>query len=390
MRKLEILFILSLALGGYRAILTPNFVFLFQTFLLFLLIFFKIKEKQFTKTVRPFELLIFLFFITYFGLRSIIDLVNESINVQNLFDVLKPIIVIMCISLSFFSFKLVDDFCNQAPGRHLSHWVVISGMISTFFILFLHLQAFRLGRLGDGLYFSTLYIFSSLLLIANLLQNKTLSSFRRDTGALFLLTSRLLVDLRRTPVVLVTGFILCFLVLQMFREVFRLNKTKSTSRLQKVLRFFLLLPFVLIVYWVVNSDIFNRLNWQAIKFALFDVRVLDIEIAYEKVMSVNPIFGLGPIFSLDLHHSAQVHSLPAGIFVSFGWVGVFLFLLLFVRLLVDAVLCSTSWRVASQNKLLFLIATIFYMLFFTFSARGFEIESFSIFAFGLAVGMKKI
>ena len=247
MRKLEILFILSLALGGYRAILTPNFVFLFQTFLLFLLIFFKIKEKQFTKTVRPFELLIFLFFITYFGLRSIIDLVNESINVQNLFDVLKPIIVIMCISLSFFSFKLVDDFCNQAPGRHLSHWVVISGMISTFFILFLHLQAFRLGRLGDGLYFSTLYIFSSLLLIANLLQNKTLSSFRRDTGALFLLTSRLLVDLRRTPVVLVTGFILCFLVLQMFREVFRLNKTKSTSRLQKVLRFFLLLPFVLIV-----------------------------------------------------------------------------------------------------------------------------------------------
>ena len=176
----------------------------------------------------------------------------------------------------------------------------------------------------------------------------------------------------------------------MFRGVFRLNKNKSTNFLQKVLRFFLLLPLVLIVYWVVNSDIFNRLNWQAIKFALFDVRVLDIEIAYEKVMSVNPIFGLGPIFSLDLHHSAQVHSLPAGIFVSFGWVGVVLFLLLFMRLLVDAVLCSISRREGAHNKLVFLIATMFYMIFFTFSARGFEIESFSIFAFGLAAGMKKV
>ena len=378
-------------IGGYRSVLTPNGVFALQAFALFALIIIKAYHGQFLRTRRPLELLFLLFFISYIILRSIADLLSEPVTVQNVSDVIKPIIIMSCLSLAFFRFQLVDDLLNQAPCRHLSHWIVIFGTVSTLLILSLHLTSFRIGRLYwmPGAYFSTLYVFSSLLLTAALLSKKKLFSNGKSRMALVFLLSRLFVDLRRTPVAIMGIFIVSYIGLLSLRFLLVNIKRKKNSMFQKVLRLAGVLLLGAGPYWLIVNGHFSRLNWNAIQFALFDVRLMNIKTALDEVLLVNPFFGLGPVFELNLQYSGQVHSLPAALFVSFGWVGLTLFLLLPLRLLFDVISTTISDHPGAEDRLAFLTATLFYLIFFTFSARGFEIESFSIFALALTIGMKK-
>lgn len=390
MRKIEILFLASLALGGYRGILTPNGVFALQTLALFLLIAFKFKTRQFARTPRPFDLLFILIFSVYIILRSTVDLFNQAVTLENVFDFIKPIIVISCLSLSLFRFQLVDDLCDPLTNRrHLTHWIVVFGAVSTLYILGLHVVSMRVGRLDGGLYFSTLYVFASLLLFASLLSNRTLFSMSKDVGMSMALVLRLFMDLRRTPVVVVGGFVVSYLLLKFFRTMLGMSKQQKLSVTSKLIRMVILVIIVAGVYWFIANGNFSRLNLKSLQFALYDVRILDVKLAVDEVLSNDPFFGLGPVFSLNLHYSAQVHSLPAAIFVSYGGIGFFLYLILAIRLIIITIVAFTKRHDVAEAKFSFLLASLFYLLFFTLSARGFEIESFSMFAFALAIGMKK-
>lgn len=389
MRKLEIVFLASLALGGYRGILTPYGVFVAQTMALFFLIFVKVQNRQFVKTTSLFNLLFPLIFILYVVFRSLIDLFYQEITAQNVIDCFKPIIVVSCLSLSLVRFHLVDDLCNPYSGRRdLIYWIVVFGALSTFYILGLHVASFQIGRLADGLYFSTLYVFSTLLVFATVLARHTVFSLRAGLGATAILLSRLFVDLRRTPVVVAAGFVASYLVFQLLRLLAGYSKDKKSSLSSRVIRTFVFVIILVAVYWFIENGGFARLNLEAIQYALFDVRLVDLTIAINEVFEVKPVFGLGPIYTLNLEQNAQVHSLPGMIFLSFGVVGIGLFLTLTVRLMIVAASSFLKRGKVAETKFAFVLASVFYLAFFTFSARGVEIEAFAIFALAMLIGME--
>lgn len=390
MRKLEILFVASLALGGYRGIFTPYGVFALQTLSLFVLIAVKVHQRHFVRTARLFDLLFPVTFFGYLIIRSTVDLLDVVVTLPNIVDFFKPVIVAACLLLSLFRFQLVEDLCKPSTNRlHLTHWVVMFGTLSTFFIVGLHAASLQFGRLDDGLYFSTLYVFSTLLVLSVVLSNQTLFSIKWDLGMLAVLVFRLLVDLRRTPLLVVGGFVTTFLLARILQRIFLGSKNIKSPRFKKILRLVILGVISTSIYSFIASGSFNRLSLSALQYALYDVRILDLKIALEEVFAVDPIFGLGPFFSLNLYHSNQVHSLPGAIFVSYGWFGLILYLMMVVRLVFATLNASVQRQHGSEAKFAFLLASVFYLLFFTFSARGFEIESFSIFALALAIGIRK-
>jgi O-antigen ligase len=99
------------------------------------------------------------------------------------------------------------------------------------------------------------------------------------------------------------------------------------------------------------------------------------------VSSHNPLFGLGPTFHIALEHNGQVHSLPVQVFAHYGVLGVLLIFGVFIQLVGGF---FTIYRKNDREMIPFVSAAIFYLAFFSFSARGLEIESFAILSLAVA------
>lgn len=384
MRRLETLFLATLALGGVRTLITPNLVFLCQFAALNFLILAKLYSKDFLPVRSPIVLLLPLTFVLYFSFRSAGALAAGDIVAADVTATLKHIAVVCSLSLALFRFRLTEDFFSDGQTFVLVRLIVVLGALSTGYILSLHLLTFRIGRLEDGLYFSTFYVFSIFLLSAFVLSGQKLFSSKIDFLILLPLAVRLFVDLRRTPVIVVSLFVVVFVIVIFVRKLLKKEHKTRRSTLQKLLLACVVLTIAVGVYQIVSSGVFSRLNVEALRFALFDIRLVDIMIAVETTMDMNPIFGLGPTYSPDLVTSEQVHSLPGAIFLGYGGIGLLLFIWLVARITFGALELSVRQRGANPSYI-YLIASSLYVIFFTFSARGFEIEVFSLLAIALVI-----
>jgi len=387
-RLFEVAFILSLAIGGVRDIITPYGVFALQMLTLFSLIFVKFYLNQTQKTTSIISVLLPAFMILYFLFRIIFSISISQLNIDSIIIIIKHFSVLMAISICFFRFKLLDDMFYFSKRYNIIHFIIISGFISTIYILFIHLINFRIGRIEDGLYFSTIYVFSTFISIFFFLSGKRVFSYKVDLFILLILIIRLLIDLRRTPILMLAIFVILFFLAGTFKKTI-FGNGKSFNPVHAVLRLLLFLIFLYGILLFVQSGIFSRLNLQSLKYALFDVRYIDIIHTIDLTMRVNPIFGVGPLADFDLIYSEQVHSLPVRIFSEYGFLGVSLFVGVWLIITVKALFALLRRDPDSETRSPFLFSASLYALFFTFSARGFEIEVFAILGLAVAVGAKR-
>jgi hypothetical protein len=324
-------------------------------------------------------LYILLFNVIYLALHSLFVLVQEVEIIEYARYLLVFILPVLFLPIASSLKKLEDVF-------YVIKAVILVSSIICIVILINNVLHGSFGRVESGLYFSTMYIFVTILLLGLWLGRINIFSKFEFILIISLHLLRAFIDFRRSPIaIIILGFILIALYL-------------SNTGSAKAINNFFYVVLLLASLWLFMDDVENLLSGLSFysqyiyRFSLeafevaFEVRFHD----YFQILSDDNwsrLVGAGLGYNFHTDNNDNIHSLYLFIFTNLGAIG----LILMLALTLYPIVVGLKGRSKSPNKKLKTILSLSlfcYFLFFTFSARGSEFESFLILTIVTAIQYK--
>ena len=254
------------------------------------------------------------------------------------------------------------------------------------------------GRRLDGLYFSTIYIFTTVLLIGYWMYDVNILPGPILYFALGLHLARLLIDLRRSPLMTVLlgtmGMLLLFLFMSRIRRGMSvIHSVKQKMKIAFSSAGIILLTVVVSLMFskpdVINPGTFGMSDEKTLK----RFRLEKLERGFERRKAGwssaladakwNPITGKGLGSSFDLPHSRKIHSLYVFLIAHMGMAGIVLFLTIIISTFSSGIRAAyrTKDAYVFGNCLAISASFICYVCFLAFSVRGTQFDAMTIFSF---------
>lgn len=298
-------------------------------------------------------------------------------------------------------YPLLNNINHDGQVAILTKSLICISSIICLIVLGYNIQAGRWGRVESGLYFSTLYIYVTILLIglwflkSNWVRPSLLYPF------LFIHLARYVVDARRSPLFsLFLGIfflIACGLIfIRWSRKRFNVFGRSSMRRVYMTLILLLLMSAPLIMAFFSGSmglasldqmisSYQRRISATALSRAL-NVRLEDFKEALHSEHQ-NHFLGAGLGTVYDLKTSEDLHSLYVFLYAQLGIPGLLIFLSLIARTCWLGIKTGRSTFVRDDMVLsvVISIATFFYFSYFSFSARGTEFEAMLVLSLSAAI-----
>ena len=380
MNKKHVVFLLILLIPGAFHAFIPKVVSFGIFTISYIVLFITVGLKSYLQPVRNEIFLYILFFLVIYLAFHFLYVVATGVEVleyaRYLFVFLIPILVL----------PITNGLKTSEDALYIIKCVVLISSIICVVILATNMLHGSFGRVEAGIYFSTMYIFVTILLLGLWLSKiKILTNFEFIL-ALSLHLLRAFIDFRRSPIaIIILGFVLISLYLLCIRGRKNLNSD--------VYLMFLLIMISVFIFDIV--DLFVSLSFydKYVSRLSFDVLKIAFEIRFSDYFQVlqngewSRLIGAGLGYSFLTDNNSDIHSLYMFIFSNLGAVGLCLILaLIFYPIVVG--LKSSSKGADKKLKALLSISLFCYFLFFTFSARGSEYESFMILAIVIAIQYK--